>query len=98
MRRRLAKESDVSDAEIAALVSGDHKDPHRILGPHDGVVRVWRPQALAVDLVLAGGVRHPMKPLDAAGLFEVDGVEVDDYRLDVTYDSGTYPVDDPYRF
>ncbi len=98
MKRRVAKENDVADAEIAALVSGDHKDPHRILGPHGGVVRVWRPQALAVEVVAADGSRHPMKPLDAAGLFEVDGVEGDNYRLDVTYDSGTYPVDDPYRF
>ena len=99
MKRRPGKESDVvNDAEIAALVSGDHRDPHRVLGPHGDVVRAWRPQALAVDLVLDDGTRHPMKPRDAAGLFEVDGVEVESYRLDVTYESGTWLVHDPYRF
>jgi 1,4-alpha-glucan branching enzyme len=96
--RRPAKESNVVDAEIATLVAGEHRDPHRILGPHDGVVRAWRPHALSVDLVLDDGSRHPMKPLDATGLFEVDGVDASSYRLDVTYDSGTWLVHDPYRF
>ena len=95
---RPKKESNVVDAEIAALVSGGHQDPHRVLGPHGDVVRAWRPRALAVDLVLDDGTRHPMKPCDPAGLFEVDGVEAANYRLDVTYESGTWLVHDPYRF
>jgi len=87
--------------DIDALVSGSDADPHRILGPHGGVVRAWRPDASGITLVLPGkrGRRVPMVQEHPAGLFSATGVEAVDYRLDVSYPGGeTWLIDDPYRF
>ncbi len=88
--------------DLDRLVAGVTADPHAILGAHPGgdgmVVRTLRPSATAVTL-LAGGRRHAMESLHAGGVFgvAVDG-EVGDYRLEVSYPSGTFTVDDPYRW
>ncbi|MBA2564704.1 MAG: 1,4-alpha-glucan branching protein GlgB [Gemmatimonadetes bacterium] len=73
------------DAAVAALLAGDHADPHVILGPHPAttgaaaelVVRVFHPDADAAELVLetsAGGAGAEaaalaMRPV-GGGLFE----------------------------
>jgi len=99
--------------EIHALVSGRHTNPHQFLGVHgdpDGtrVVRAWRPDAKAVEVVLADGQRLPTDEVHPAGLFEASvpatlapaGESDQDwaYQLDVTYEGGTFLVEDPYRF
>ncbi|HWC12154.1 MAG TPA: 1,4-alpha-glucan branching enzyme, partial [Acidimicrobiales bacterium] len=93
------------EGDVAALVTGDLSDPHRVLGPHTAgrrrVVRGWRPDAEAMTLVLEDGTQLPMDRLHPAGVFwaEVPGAEVPPYRYEVTYPGGvTYTVDDPYRF
>ncbi|HEX6238206.1 MAG TPA: 1,4-alpha-glucan branching protein GlgB [Acidimicrobiales bacterium] len=57
-------------AEIAAVVAGTSRDPHRVLGVHpvpDGaVVRAWRPGAVGARLD-----GHPMRRVHAAGVFEL---------------------------
>jgi len=84
------------------LVSGAWHDPHAILGAHataEGiVVRTLRPDALSVT-VLAGERRQEMRKVHDGGIFEgrLPG-EPGDYRLEVTYPSGSYLVDDPYRW
>ncbi len=86
-------------ADLNALVEGTETDPHRVLGPHDGVVRAWRPDASAIALVLPDGTRTEMTQEHAAGVFVAKGVDATEYRLDVTYpEGGTWLVDDPYRF
>jgi 1,4-alpha-glucan branching enzyme len=97
--------TDSATADIAALVTGDLLDPHRVLGPHAAgqrtIVRGWRPDAESMTLVLDDGTELPMERLNPAGVFgvEVPGAEVSSYRYEVTYPGGaTYPVDDPYRF
>ena len=90
--------------EVAALVRGEHPDPHRLLGPHPGpagttMVRTWRPDAATVELLLPGG-RVPMERVHDAGLFAavVEG-EVGEYQVIATYpDGATWQIDDPYRF
>ncbi|HEX2192225.1 MAG TPA: 1,4-alpha-glucan branching protein GlgB [Acidimicrobiales bacterium] len=96
---------DPAAGDIAALVTGDLPDPHRVLGPHptdEGtVVRGWRPDAEAMTLVLDDGTELPMDRVHPAGVFGVDvsAADVSAYRFEVTYPGGaTYPVDDPYRF
>jgi 1,4-alpha-glucan branching enzyme len=85
--------------DLTALAGGTERDPHRLLGPHDGLVRAWRPDASAVALVLDDGTRVPMVQEHPAGVFVAKGVDATDYRLDVTYPDGqTWLVDDPYRF
>jgi 1,4-alpha-glucan branching enzyme len=91
--------SVATTADLQALVDGTEVDPHRILGPHDGVVRAWRPHASAITLVLPDGERVPMDQEHPAGVFLAKTGDVTDYRLDVTYaDGSTWLVDDPYRF
>ncbi len=90
--------------EIARLVRSEHRDPHRVLGPHaDGnriVVRLFRPDASGVsvetdDAVVTATLIHP------SGVYEavLDGPEVPAYRVGVDYADGTHVVtDDAYRF
>jgi 1,4-alpha-glucan branching enzyme len=90
--------------EVERLVRGEHHEPHRLLGAHveDGklVVRALRPAATAV-VALAGDQRVKLDQVHPAGLFEgvLDGAAAPAaYRLEVTYDAGTFTIDDPYRF
>jgi 1,4-alpha-glucan branching enzyme len=95
----------VSLGEIERVVAGHHHDPHAILGAHpepDGTVtvRVLRPLAETVTLVLPDGDREPMKHVHK-GVFEatLPEPEVRDYRIAVTYSATPEIVqDDPYRF
>ena len=82
-----------------ALVEGYEIDPHRVLGPHEDLVRAWRPDASSITLVLPDGTRVPMEQEHPTGVFVARGVKATDYRLEVTYPGGdTWLVDDPYRF
>ncbi|MFN9754233.1 MAG: 1,4-alpha-glucan branching protein GlgB [bacterium] len=82
--------------EIDAILGGYHGDPFRILGPHDGEVRAFLPQAVAVTLV-RGELRVPMRQTDPGGFWV--GEWTGTYRLAVTLPGGeTLLQDDPYRF
>ncbi|HKO83187.1 MAG TPA: 1,4-alpha-glucan branching protein GlgB [Actinomycetota bacterium] len=90
--------------EVERLVRGEHHEPHRLLGAHteDGkvVVRAFRPDATAVAAIV-GDERVKLEQVHKGGLFE-GTLAGDDappaYRLEVTYPSGTFTIDDPYRF
>ncbi|MDP9387372.1 MAG: 1,4-alpha-glucan branching protein GlgB [Actinomycetota bacterium] len=88
------------DDDVVRLVEGVHADPHRVLGPHDGVVRAWRPGALAMRLLAPDAEPVPMREVHPAGVFEgPDPGRRAAYRLEATYESGaTYVYEDPYRF
>ena len=100
---RLPRTVKVDRADLDRIVDGTHHDPHAVLGPHpgkDGVtVRVLRPMAEAVVVVLDDGTRVPLRHEHRgvwAGVLPVK--KVPDYRLDVTYGGRVIPADDPYRF
>lgn len=91
--------------ELNALVSGRHRDPFAILGPHrsDGarVVRCLQPDAAAVALVnRRGEIVAAMEKLHDGGVFEgVLPPRLRRYALRVTASNGAArDIEDPYRF
>ncbi|MGA1812383.1 1,4-alpha-glucan branching protein GlgB [Frondihabitans sp. 4ASC-45] len=93
------------DPNEAHLVSvGSHPRPHTVLGPHHvdaGVlVRVLRPLASQVTLIIETGARLSMSHV-TDGVWEALAIiEPGAYRIEATYDGGDAPwvADDPYRF
>ena len=94
----------MTDRELELVVAGRHGDPHRILGLHNGVVRAFRPDAVAMRLISGGSKPTDMKMIHPAGLFE-GRLDTDDdsvmYELEAVYSRGgevsTYRFCDPYR-
>lgn len=91
------------DADLHRLLTGEHHDPHSILGAHEygdhTVIRTLRPYAETVAAVI-GGVRYAATHIDG-GLFAV-AVPITgliDYRLELGYPGApVLTVADPYRF
>jgi len=95
--------------DLERLVSGQHHDPHSLLGAHpvrddDGrdwvVIRGWRPDAIRM-VILAGEQRIEMSRVHGAGVFAgvLEGPDLPDYRLEATYPAGVVTAaDDPYRY
>ncbi len=91
--------------ELARLVQGEHGDPHHVLGFHkvDGttIVRVYRPEAVGVSVLLPNGESFALERVHDAGIFTgpVPEAAGAGYELSVSYGSGeTVTVGDPYRF
>jgi 1,4-alpha-glucan branching enzyme len=94
---------DVTEEDLRAIVDGWSRDPHRVLGAHpagDGwAVRALRPDATAVVVVDQDDSRYEARQRHPGGIFEATlPAQPGDYRLEVTYGSDTFPVDDPYRW
>ncbi len=102
-------QAGISLGEIDRVIAGTHHDPHSILGAHPGpdgiVVRVLRPLAKSVTVVLPDGQRFPAEHVHE-GVFvaTLPAGQTPDYRLAITYadgSGGSLPEtisDDPYRF
>ena len=89
--------------ELQALVSGEHRDPHRVLGAHLGngtvTFRVIRPMAKNVAIVLGDERIDLSHESDGVWVGACPGEHMPDYRIATTYADGTEHVaDDPYRF
>jgi 1,4-alpha-glucan branching enzyme len=93
-----------SRKELEQIVAGRHGDPHRVLGPHDGLVRAFRPDAVAMRVVVDGDHTELVK-IHPAGVFEgklpPGAGSGTHYRLQADYGSvanrSTFEFDDPYR-
>lgn len=93
-------------ADLNRLLSGEHHDPHSVLGAHEyddhTVVRAYRPHAIEV-VALVGDERFTFQHIEA-GLFGValPFTNLVDYRLEVSYPGADGPVvhtvADAYRF
>jgi 1,4-alpha-glucan branching enzyme len=99
----MAKPAPVETADLERLVSGQHHDPHDILGPHvhDGAltVRTLRPFATKVRVELDDAGAELTHEHGGVWVGTIDVDEVVDYRVLVEYGDGvTHRVDDPYRF
>lgn len=98
--------------DIFHIVSGEHSDPHTVLGMHemeeDGrkavVVRAFLPDAAGITVIDYANKRkkYPMERLHADGFFEVtiaDREEWFRYQLEYTdADGNTWRSYDPYSF
>jgi 1,4-alpha-glucan branching enzyme len=86
--------------ELELIVAGEHGDPHRVLGLHDGVVRAYRPDALAMRVIPLDAVEAPsarpsagghqeaiqMTRIHPAGVFEAPvPAGTDHYHLEADY-------------
>lgn len=95
-----------SPAELEALFSLRHKDPHHILGPRltDGglLIRTWRPDAESVEVALGTKRSQSMARIHDSGLFEcwiAGATKVSAYRLIVHRQGGeVITTRDPYAF
>jgi 1,4-alpha-glucan branching enzyme len=94
-------------ADLARLISGEHHNPHSVLGAHEygdhTVIRAYRPHAAEV-VALVGPDRFPLQHIDT-GLFAValPFVNLVDYRLEISYRGAggaldVHTVADGYRF
>ncbi len=95
----------MNNRELDLIAAGRHSDPHRVLGRHDGVVRAYQPEAIAMRLVArtkAGGKTTEMTRVHPGGVFEAPiGKGVKRYQFEADYDQAgavaTYRFDDAYR-
>ena len=87
------------EAQIQAVVRGEHRDPFSFLGPHETIVRAWLPQAREVVFLDCDDSLTPMQQ-GPTGFFTVTVPEpTRDYRFRATLYSGeSVDLDDPYRF
>jgi 1,4-alpha-glucan branching enzyme len=89
-------------AAVEALVAGRHGDPFALLGPHDGQVRSFQPNASAVTVVARadGAVLAQLDRVHAAGLFAGQVARPGAaYRLVVEWPGGAVQeTEDPYAF
>jgi len=95
---------------LHSIDDGSHGDPFSVLGPHitdvEGkkklIIRVFRPDAKEVALIISSKTRHTMTRLSEGGLFEYlfsRRKKIPEYRLSVTpFQGQAYSIDDPYRF
>jgi 1,4-alpha-glucan branching enzyme len=94
-----APKTDPLAMEIARLLAGEHANPHQVLGLHDNVVRAYRPDAVAMRVILDDG-----KPCDMErvrdGFFATEvPAATERYTLEASYEDGTIlHFEDPYRF
>ncbi|HHW82842.1 MAG TPA: 1,4-alpha-glucan branching protein GlgB [Actinomycetales bacterium] len=92
----------VESSDLTTVARGLHHNPHDVLGPHvwDGAVtvRTLRPLADAVEIVTPSAAYPATHECDGIWVAVLEGAEVPDYRIKVTYGDMTTVVDDPYRF
>jgi 1,4-alpha-glucan branching enzyme len=95
----------VTDHEMDLVAAGRHSDPHRVLGRHGDVVRVFQPEAKEVRLLTGIGAAQKgttMRRVHPAGIFEGPAPLVDNgYQLEAVFDHdgtvSTHRYDDAYR-
>ncbi|MBU6383517.1 MAG: 1,4-alpha-glucan branching protein GlgB [Verrucomicrobia bacterium] len=81
--------------DLLLLSEGRHYDPHRFLGLHEGVIRLWRPGAEKIYLEVLGHIVEAAQ-VDGQGLFAytpAKPIGPNDYR--VYYPNGAL-AHDPY--
>jgi 1,4-alpha-glucan branching enzyme len=96
----------VSASELGLLYALSHRDPHSILGAHrvagGVVVRVFRPEAERVELLVGDESPREMVKVRDSGFFELlleERTETFPYQLRVYYPGGNaFTLRDPYAF
>jgi len=95
----------LSKDEVRQIVARDHPDPHHVLGAHPartGVrISVYRPDAEAVFVHIAGDQPLRLRRVDAGGVFSAvaKGATLPlRYEVEVHYSHGRFRLRDPYAF
>jgi 1,4-alpha-glucan branching enzyme len=85
---------------IEAIVEARHGDPFAILGPHDGMVRVFIPGADAVSVIdrATGFDAGALTRIHPAGFFSGPVTAGGHYRLRITQGAAQWETEDPYSF
>ena len=98
-RRTPAPKNDPLATEIVRLTSGEHPNPHTVLGLHANVVRAYRPDAVAMRVILEDGKPCDTERVrDSVFMTEVPS-DTASYTLEAAYEDGTIiSFEDPYRF
>lgn len=94
--------SDPFLQDLRLVFSGEHYDPHTVLGLHNyfgnqKVIRLWRPGAQSAYLEVFGKTESTTR-LDEAGLFELRVPAETTYRDYRIYHSSGLCAEDPYAF
>ena len=87
--------------ELMKIVEGSHADPHHILGPHSGVVRVFNPEAQEAEVFDPDSPddKKSMERVHNSGFFEAEWPKGKRYMLDFCAFSGNrWQTFDPYSF
>ena len=91
--------------ELDLFLAFSHPNPHNFLGPHlnDGqfVIRVFRPEAEKVELLIGRKRPLPFEKIHEAGVFQIafPAEEIPTYKLRAHYPAGpTFTFRDPYAF
>lgn len=89
--------------EIAALLRGDHTNPHRILGIHKErkqfVIRTFFPEAKTIEILCNAHKTYPMFRLAGTDIFEGYLPKKENYQLRAQFTTGKpFEFEDPYRF
>ena len=100
---RDVRPSAVETSELDAVVNGEHRDPHRVLGAHvaNGVITFRAVRPMARRVVVEMGEQRIELTHEHQGVWvgAVAGEHMPDYRIATTYDDGSeHRGDDPYRF
>jgi len=108
VREKAARKAvNVLTEEHAAMVKGDHHDPHTVLGHHEvngkSLITAFRPDAQAMRVLIPDGKPVEMKKVADSGMFRAVAKPSPDvpipYQLQAEYADGTIiTYDDPYRF
>ncbi|MCA1691500.1 MAG: 1,4-alpha-glucan branching enzyme, partial [Actinobacteria bacterium] len=87
-------------ADVGTVIAGRHRDPHQVLGFHDGRVIAYRPAACAMQVILPSSEQVEMRLLHEAGVYVTEAPEAESgYRLRAEYPQGdAHEFVDPYRF
>ena len=99
----MSKPRPVEKGILRQLVSGEHGDPHSVLGAHehDGAVTVRALRPLAESVVVVHDGKRVRLEHEYEGIWVgvLDVPKIPDYRLEVTYADGvSHQTDDPYRY
>ena len=87
--------------ELMKIVEGSHTDPHSILGPHQGMVYVFNPEAKEVEIFNPNTAdkRTNLTRIHSSGLFETKWPEDTPYKLNFkAYSGEEWQAYDPYAF
>jgi len=90
--------------EMHEIISGNHKDPHHILGIHmlsekKYVINVFQPYAKSVEVISKDGTTYQMVKYHDDGFFSVDIPKMMEYTLKMTgFNGDSWEMVDPYIF